>query len=162
MLYFAVWESMKIRVDRFTSDSDSTVSLLSINGSFECFGLEDEFREEKVSKETRIPAGLYKVGVRTVGRFHKRYSNRFKNIHKGMLHILDVPNFTFILIHCGNTDEDTAGCLLVGTSAQSSQDNMSISSSKVAYMRFYPKVIAAAEAGDLEIEFVDSDQMLLA
>ena len=32
----------------------------------------------------------------------------------GMLHVLDVPNFKYILIHCGNTDEDTAGCLLLG------------------------------------------------
>jgi len=149
---------MKITVDRFLSDSDSTVSLVLIDRSYECFGLEDEFREEKVPSETRIPAGTYKVGVRTVGGFHPRYSRRFPDIHKGMLHILDVPNFTYILIHCGNTDEDTAGCLLVGASVNTTAGDMSIGSSTIAYKRFYPKVIQATLEGSLEIEFIDSDR----
>ena len=149
---------MKITVERFLSDNDSTVSRVLIDGSHECFGLEDEFREEKVPSETRIPAGTYKVGVRTVGGFHTRYSRRFPDFHKGMLHILEVPNFTLILIHCGNTDEDTAGCLLVGTSVNAAVGDMSIGGSRVAYRKFYPKVIQAALEGSLEIEFVDSDQ----
>lgn len=149
---------MKITVDRFLSDSDSTVSRVSIDGSHECFGLEDEYREEKVPAETRIPAGTYTVGVRTVGGFHPRYSRRFPDIHKGMLHILDVPDFEYILIHCGNTDENTAGCLLVGASVITTPGDMSIGSSAVAYKKFYPKVIDAAIEGNLEIEFIDSDR----
>ena len=35
-----------------------------------------------------------------------------------MLHITNVPNFEYILIHCGNTDEHTSGCLLVGDSQE--------------------------------------------
>jgi hypothetical protein len=112
---------MKITVDRFISDSDSTISHIYIDGSYECFGLEDEYREEKVPKETRIPAGTYKVGVRTVGRLHGKYSKRFPKFHKGMLHILDVPNFEYILIHCGNTDDQTEGCLLVGSTADTTE-----------------------------------------
>ena len=149
---------MKITVDRFLSDSDSTVSRVSIDGSHECFGLEDEYREEKVPAETRIPAGTYTVGVRTVGGFHPRYSRRFPDIHKGMLHILDVPDFEYILIHCGNTDENTAGCLLVGASVITTPGDMSIGSSAVAYKKFYPKVIDAAIEGNLEIEFIDPDR----
>ena len=149
---------MRITVERFFSDNDSTVSRVLIDRSYECFGLEDEFREEKVASETRIPAGTYQVGVRTVGGFHTRYSGRFPEFHKGMLHILDVPNFTLILIHCGNTDEDTAGCLLVGASVNTTAGDMSIGSSRVAYRKFYPKVIQAALEGSLEIEFVDSDR----
>ena len=38
-----------------------------------------------------------------------------------MLHVLDVPGFEYILIHCGNTDEHTAGCLLVGDSQENNQ-----------------------------------------
>ena len=149
---------MKITVDRFISDDDSTISRVLIDGVYECFGLEDEYREVKVSKETRIPAGLYKVGARTEGGFHGRYANRYPDFHKGMLHILDVPNFTWILIHSGNTDEHTAGCLLVGTTANTTERNMSIGSSRLAYEKFYPKVIDAAIDGTLEIEFIDSDR----
>ena len=108
---------MGITVDRFVSDDDTTVRRVHVDGRFVCFGLEDEFRETKIASETRIPAGTYDVRLRTEGGHHNKYSTRFNEIHKGMLHIQDVPNFTFILIHCGNTDEDTDGCLLVGSQA---------------------------------------------
>lgn len=149
---------MKITVDRFLADSDTTISRVLIDGVYECFGLEDEFRTDKVMHETRIPAGTYKIGARTVGGFHARYSDRYGDWHRGMLHILDVPKFEYILIHCGNTDENTSGCLLVGSSANTAEGDMSIGSSRAAYKQFYPKVIEAAVAGSLEIEFIDSDR----
>lgn len=149
---------MEIVVDRFISDKDTSVSRVSIDGKFECFGLEDEYREDKIPGETRIPAGTYKVDLRTEGGFHNRYGQRYGSSHKGMLHIRNVPNFTYILIHCGNTDEDTAGCLLVGSSANTVEGDMSVSSSRVAYKKFYPKVCTAAGQGDLTITFIDNDR----
>ncbi len=149
---------MEITVDRFVSDDDTTLSRVSIDGVFNCFGLEDEFREEKVAAETRIPAGTYQVGLRTEGGHHNRYAVRFADIHKGMLHILDVPNFTWILIHCGNTDEDTAGCLLVGSQALTDPGEMRITQSVAAYKRFYPLVVDAAAKGELTIRFEDNDR----
>lgn len=149
---------MLIRVNRFTSDGDSTLSCLFIDGLFECFGLEDEFRWQKVDAETRIPAGRYKVQVRRWGGFHSRYADRFAGFHRGMLEIESVPNFTDILIHVGNWEHNTAGCLLVGTGAYSEQGNMSLQASANAYERLYKKVIDAAESNKLEIEFVDYDR----
>lgn len=149
---------MKITVDRIKSDEDATLSKVDIDGQFVCFGLEDEYREEKVASETRIPAGRYKVGVRTEGGFHARYSQKFPGMHRGMLHVLDVPNFKFILIHIGNTDEDTAGCLLVGSSASVDDGELRVNASRLAYKKFYPMVIDAAERGELEIEYIDSDR----
>ena len=64
------------------------------------------------------------------------------NAHYGMLHIQDVPNFTYILIHTGNTDEHTSGCLIVGETQQDldiSKDGF-IGSSAVAYKKMYAKV----------------------
>ncbi|MCP4258133.1 MAG: hypothetical protein GY774_11650 [Planctomycetes bacterium] len=149
---------MKIDVDRFISDEDSTISKVMVDNQFVCFGLEDEFREEKIVDETRIPAGTYQVSLRTEGGFHQRYTNRFPEFHRGMLHIRNVPNFEFILIHCGNTDEDTSGCLLVGTQANTDHGNMSVISSTIAYRKFYPLVVDAAESGDLSITFTDNDR----
>ena len=51
---------MKLFVERFTSDKDATISAIYLDDVFQCFGLEDEYREEKVASETRIPAGSYK------------------------------------------------------------------------------------------------------
>ncbi|PCJ52343.1 MAG: hypothetical protein COA70_12515 [Planctomycetota bacterium] len=148
---------MKITVNRFVSDDESTISNIAIDGQDECFGLEDEYREVKVSAETRIPAGNYKVALRKEGRLHNSYSLRFPKIHRGMLHVLDVPGFQWILIHCGNTEVDTAGCLLVGSSAVTEKGKMSIASSGSAYENFYPQVVDESEAGNLEIEFLDND-----
>ena len=149
---------MEILVDRFVSDDDATISRILVNDSFVCFGLEDEFREDKVSGETRIPAGNYSIGLRTEGGFHNRYSTRFREIHRGMLHIQDVPDFEFILIHCGNTDEDTEGCLLVGSQAITTSGDMSITSSAAAYRILYPMVATEAERGNLRVTFEDNDR----
>ena len=149
---------MKILVDRFVSDDDATISKVSVDDQFVCFGLEDEFREEKVVGETRIPAGDYRITLRTEGRFHERYSRRFREFHRGMLHIRNVPNFKFILIHCGNTDEDTKGCLLVGSQAITTPGDMRVNASTAAYSKFYPLVVDAADNDDLSITFIDSDR----
>jgi LysM repeat protein len=148
---------MKITVDRYISDNDATISRISIDDNFECYGLEDEYREVKVMKETRIPAGTYKVGVRTEGRFHNKYTNDYPGMHKGMLHVLDVPGFEYILIHVGNYEHNTDGCLLVGTSRVETPGSMMVGSSVAAYKKFYPKVIDAALAGDLTITYIDND-----
>src|SRR4051812_40685321 len=118
---------MKILVDRFISDQNTTISHIQVDGKFVCFGLEDEFRPTKVSKETRIPAGEYKIKLRTSGPHHEKYKKKFPDFHRGMLELRDVPNFNDILIHIGNTEKDTDGCLLVGSEAVTEPDHMSVS-----------------------------------
>ena len=111
-----------------------------------CFTLEDEFRTQKVSGETRIPPGEYRITLRREGGHHHRYAQRFPNIHRGMLWIRDVPNFEYILIHIGNTESDTAGCLLVGMLIDLRTGLLG--ASKDAYQQFYPPVAAAIERGE--------------
>lgn len=150
---------MQIKVNRFFSSATSTLSLIFINGVFQCFGLEDEFREIKVAGETRIPAGNYQVGVRAEGGFHSKYLARFgQEFHRGMLHVQEVPGFEFILIHCGNTEKDTAGCLLVGQGVDSAKDAEMVTKSTQAYKEFYSKVIDQALMGKLWITYEDNDR----
>lgn len=147
---------MHIMVERVLSDDDATLSFVYVNGKFECFGLEDEYRETKVPGETRIPAGFYNVGVRHFGGHHERYQRNYA-WHDGMLEVLDVEGFTDILIHKGNTDEDTAGCLLVGKDCSTSGE-LKVLNSKGAYEDLYTKVIQEAKAGLLTIEYRDLDR----
>lgn len=147
---------MKITVDRVFSDHDVTISRVYIDGKFICHGLEDEHREHKIPGETRIPAGTYRLGVRKEGGFHSRYCRKFPQSHRGMLHVLDVPGFTYILIHVGNYDRDTDGCLLLG---RADYDARAVWQSKKAYERFYGQVITAAENGEATIEYIDSDSL---
>ena len=146
---------MELEVLRFSSQKDSTNGILFdiTNGkrTFLCYTLEDEHRDDKVSGETRVPSGTYKITLRTVGGFHGRYEKKYGEMHKGMLWVRDVPNFEYILIHTGNTDEHTAGCLLVGDSQQAnfgSSDGF-VGSSTQAYKRIYPSIAKALEEKEL-------------
>ena len=157
---------MELEVLRFSSQKDSTNGLLfdvttGWDRRFLAYTLEDEYRDTKVMSETRIPEGKYKIKLRTVGGFHGRYASKYGSMHKGMLHVQDVPGFEYILIHTGNTDEHTAGCLLVGdTQVQNitkSKDGF-IGSSVDAYKRIYPPIAEALERGDtVEITYIDFD-----
>ncbi|GLQ21803.1 DUF5675 family protein [Algimonas porphyrae] len=146
---------MKIRVDRIWSDEDVTISEIFIDDEFFCHGLEDEYRAEKVPDETRIPLGEYAITLRTVGGFHQRYLSRFPDLHQGMLWVRDVPGFTYILIHIGNTEDDTSGCLLLGVA---DFPGKRVLYSARTYQRFYAQVWEAARDDDLTIEFQDLDR----
>ena len=156
-------DERSLEVLRYSSGADSTLGLLSEVGpegrEFLAYTLEDEWREEKVSAETRIPEGTYDVKLRTTGGFHSRYAAKFGDWHKGMLHVQDVPGFEYILIHTGNTDEHTMGCLLV---ADSSTQNITkdgfIGASVSAYERIYPSLAQWLLDGNiLTITYIDYD-----
>ena len=154
---------MKLEVLRFSSEKDSTNGLLFdvTNGRrFLCYTLEDEHRDVKKYGETRVPAGTYRITLRTVGGFHGRYLKKYGEMHKGALWVRDVPNFEYILIHTGNTDEHTAGCLLLGDSQQANfgDSNGFVGSSVDAYKRVYPPIAKALEDGeDVSITYTDFD-----
>jgi hypothetical protein len=135
---------------RFASRVNATVgALFDVSDGtrrFLAFILEDEFRTKKVFGETRIPAGVYPLSLRKEGGFHTRYAARFPELHRGMLWLREVPGFQYVLIHIGNTDEDTAGCLLVGDSAFPFEDR--VLQSTAAYTRIYPPIAKALEEGD--------------
>ena len=146
---------MELTVLRYNSESDYTDGLLFIDDKFECYTLEDEYRSVKVFGKTRIPDGKYKLELRTVGGFHNRYLKRYGNkFHKGMLWVTDVPNFKYILIHIGNDDDDTAGCLLVGSTAN--KDRGFIGASGKAYLDLYPEVRDAILKEDVYIKYISN------
>ena len=143
---------MKLDVIRLQFGSDATNGILLIDGVFECFTLEDQVRDgEKVMSETAIQLGEYEVKFRTVGGYDARYQKKYGTTwHKGMLELQDVPNFKYILIHTGNTDEHTAGCLLVGETQQDldrGKDGF-VGGSGDAYKKMYPKVRDALLSGE--------------
>ena len=155
---------MKLEVLRFSSQIDSTSGILfeTTNGkrTFLCYTIEDEQRDVKVWGETRIPAGTYKLKLRTEGGFHNRYVSKYGGWHKGMIWVQDVPGFEWILWHTGNTDESTAGCLILGQTQESNlvKKDGWVGSSVSAYKFVYPRVSEAILSGqDVEVTYVDYD-----
>ena len=155
---------MKLEILRFNSSDDFTSGMLfdvsNNKRKFLCYTLEDQAQTQKVWGETRIPAGTYKIKLRKEGGFHGRYTTKYGSMHKGMLHVQDVPGFEYILIHTGNTDEHTDGCLLVGntqTENIGTKDGF-IGASVNAYKRIYPPIAKALEDDEeVEITYVDFD-----
>lgn len=94
---------MELQLLRDQRSAGGTLGRLSINGVFQCFTLEDPMRAEKIVHETAIPCGRYEVVITESARFKKPLPL-----------LLDVPGFTGIRIHAGNTTADTSGCILVG------------------------------------------------
>ena len=143
---------MKLDVIRLQFGSVATNGILLIDGVFESFCLEDQVRDgQKQMGETAIPLGEYEIKFRTVGGYDAKYQKKYGTTwHKGMLELQDVPNFKYILIHTGNTDEHTAGCLLVGETQQDldrGKDGF-VGGSGDAYKKMYPKVRDALLNGE--------------
>ena len=140
---------MELLLQRRPSEDETTIGDLSIDGAPECFTLEDEVREVpgrpvsewKVAGKTAIPAGRYRVVVTLSQRFGR------------MLPLLEnVPGFTGIRIHPGNSNSDTEGCLLTGTDVGG--DGKTIIASRAAFGVLFQKIkdaIAADEAVWIEV-----------
>lgn len=113
---------MELTLNRIFLGTVATIGELWVNNSHLCDTLEDRVRPEgeKVYGKTAIPEGTYEMVL--------SYSPRFKKI---LPEILNVPNFTGIRIHCGNSSADSSGCILVGTWDGEKEDW--VSDSKIAF-----------------------------
>ena len=98
---------MRLILKRLYLKTDYTIGKLYMDGKYFCDTLEDQVRdltkERKIPGRTAIPAGVYEIVVNVSPRFKRKLPR-----------LLDVPGFDGILIHRGNTAEDTTGRILVG------------------------------------------------
>lgn len=93
-----------LKRDRANVRKHSTIGkLYTSDGEFLCHTLEDKERDVKVAGTTAIPCGRYEMRWSRSPRFGRELPE-----------ICNVPNFTGVRIHWGNTHEDTHGCPLVG------------------------------------------------
>nr|DAL94369.1 MAG TPA: Protein of unknown function (DUF2778) [Caudoviricetes sp.] len=113
---------MQLKLNRIFKTNTFTIGELYINEKYVTDTLEDRVRPEgeKVYGKTAIPEGTYEVKL--------THSPRFK---KTLPEILNVPNFSGIRIHTGNSSKDTEGCILVGTWDGEKEDW--VSDSRIAF-----------------------------
>jgi len=138
---------MEILLKTLISDNSGTVGTLEIDGIFKCFTMEDQFNEPKVYGETRIPRGRYKIELRNEGSMTERYAKKY-NFHRGMLWLRDVPDFSYVYIHIGNTEDHTDGCILVGSGCSIRNNAKNVSGSALSYTEIYPQIANAILSGE--------------
>lgn len=95
----------KLLVKREFFADTYTIGKLYVDGVYFCDTLEDTVRPDgiKIPGQTAIPYGTYKVIV--------NFSPKFQRF---LPRLINVPDFEGILIHRGNSSNDTSGCILVG------------------------------------------------
>lgn len=130
---------MQIIVNRLYRRPNYTIGKLYIDGSYYCDTLEDVVRDiqpdgaGKIYGKTAIPAGTYRVQM--------TYSPKFK---RKLPLLMDVPHFTGVRIHAGNTAADTEGCVLVGRNRAVGM----VLDSRKTENELTKKITAAIERGD--------------
>lgn len=133
-MFFA--PTMKLELTRSIFTPKSTIGELTIDGTFECYTLEDEDKlrqgKPKVYGVTAIPSGTYVVDITHSPKYNKP-----------MPLLRDVEGFRGIRIHSGNVAKDTEGCILVGCSKRTN----SIGKSRLAYKSLFGKLQEARKAG---------------
>ena len=146
---------MELELKRIARKDTYTIGRLYINGAYFCDTLEDKDRdtnrngifdngERKVYAQTAIPNGTYEVTMNIVSA---KYSvkPRYKWWKGGRIpRLLNVPHFDGILIHAGNTAQDSAGCILVGRNTIAGRLTESMDTCK----RLYPILQGAADKGE--------------
>ena len=136
-----------IKVERFIHHPDSEISRVYVNDQLFCYSIEDAYRTTKIPGETCIPDGVYPLATRWSPHFSPKYNH-------DMVWVQNVPGFQYILIHTGNTINDTEGCLILGGKIGILNGKDAVLNSKPTYLSFYNKVINQVKAGGQQIEYL--------
>lgn len=116
---------MELLLKRIAKKNKYTIGNLYVNGEWFCNTLEDtdrgltqdmpleEIKKIKVYGKTAIPTGTYKVNMSIISPKFK--SRVWAKPYNGMIPRLEnVPGYEGILLHPGNSAEDSIGCILPG------------------------------------------------
>lgn len=149
---------MELALHRRYNGLNYTIGSLLVDGLYFCDTLEDknrnlsstmsleEINKIKVKGETAIPYGTYKV---TLNVKSPKYSNldkyKYVAFTKGYIpRLINVPGFEGILIHAGNQDKDTDGCVLVGENKVKGQ----VINSRATWVKLYKLMQQAIAKGE--------------
>lgn len=158
---------------RYEFNPDWTLGELYILGIKDGYTVEDEIRDQnkKVYGETAIPYGKYLLGLRQSPEFSSSFLysdsanilietkdkikypqiNDFRN--HDLIWVKNIPGFEFVLIHWGNTDDDSSGCLIVGAKPGFIGTQKGVLQSRTYYKSLYPRIYKQIKEGNKYIEY---------
>lgn len=132
---------MRLEIKRDDKSAERALGKLSVDGNTQFYTVEDTVREQpgvpvaqwKVDGKTAIPAGEYNVIINMSARFQR------------LMPLLEnVPGFSGVRIHSGNSELDTEGCIIVGYGRCST----GVTQSRAAVAHLQGDIQRALDAGD--------------
>lgn len=131
---------MIMTLNRFEKGNNSTIGKLKFE-NFECYTLENLKEGSESGKDLRIPQGDYKL-------YWRISPSKGKKIH---VYNEKVPKERYIMIHSGNTEDHTLGCILLGyTKAKDFVGN-----SKQAVQDF-ENLMSKYNLDDIQLKIIDN------
>lgn len=150
---------MKIKLRRIFRGTNYTIGKLYVNDEWICDTLEDpdrglDYRQplsyiksKKVPGKTAIPTGIYRV---TLDVKSPKFGSKafYKEVCEGYLpRLMGVPGYEGVLIHVGNTTDDTEGCILVGYNKVKGQ----VIDSRNAFIKLWNNFLKKAKSMRMEV-----------
>ena len=136
---------MLITVKRIYTCSLYTISHVYVDSSYICDALEDtdrmlddsmseaEIYAKKIKARTAIPTGKYRVLMDIISYKYSKSKYYQRICDCKVPRLFNVRGYSGILIHTGNTHEDTEGCILLGYNSIKGK----VVNSKQAFEKFY-------------------------
>ncbi|MFC4871906.1 DUF5675 family protein [Negadavirga shengliensis] len=148
----------EVTVLRYMDDGETTLGLLFLQNKFFAYTLEDTHQDEKIAGSTRIPQGIYPLILnRNLTDLTQRYRNQFQwfDFH---IELKDVPDFSNVYIHIGNSHQDTRGCILIADGVTAAGTEKMITHSRIAFERFYKTLYPKLKHNEkMEIRILDEN-----
>lgn len=131
---------MNIELTRTSRQEGFTTGVLYSGKDFLCHTLEPQWRdlrkERKVKGRTAVREGTYRVVLSPSRKFGRM-----------MPYLMDVPDFSGVMIHYGNTVDDTAGCILLGERDRYG----TLKNSRLSFERVYALLKEAERRGEVNV-----------
>lgn len=150
---------MELRLKRIARRDTYTIGRLYVDGEYFCDTCEDVdrglrqdmaqsvIRAIKRKGVTAIPTGRYRVTMDVQSpKFRTKAMYQFCNGY--LPRLINVPGFDGVLIHVGNTEKDTEGCLLVGRNTKAGK----VLESRATFVKLYEKLRKAEGSIYITIE----------
>ena len=152
---------MKLELIRKYCGNGYTIGKLYVDGVPFCDTLEptdrgltssmtlDEIKSIKVKGKTAIPTGIYHVDLDSVSPRFKARS--WAKIYDGRVPRLQgVKGFDGVLIHPGNTADDTEGCILVGRNTEVGK----VTESRATWCKLMSMMLTAKEYVIISVRWI--------
>lgn len=117
---------MKAHLIRLEQSEQGALGILLMDGVIFCFFLQPDAND---IKKFHIPEGTY-----IARRFHgNKYKNTFEIVRQGTD---GIDGHKHLLFHAGNVEEDTEGCILLGSTVGKLKGNRAVLNSGDTFSRF--------------------------